>query len=72
MAAYFPPESKHYYYQSEKFSQILQYVQMNPTIMRLKQTGNNLSLLAQPVNTIQHALHILRRMNDSIKIVEVV
>ncbi len=72
MAAYFPPESKHYYYQSEKFSQILQYVQMNPTIMRLKQTGNNLSLLAQPVNTIQHALHILRRMNDSIKTVEVV
>jgi hypothetical protein len=45
---------------------------MNPTIMRLKQTGNNLSLLAQPVNTIQHALHILRRMNDSIKTVEVV
>ncbi|MCK6611397.1 MAG: transcription-repair coupling factor [Bacteroidia bacterium] len=67
MAAYFPPESKQFYYQSEKFERIITYIQQQPNLLRLKQTGTILSMQVQPVNTIKHAHHILSRLYQTIE-----
>ena len=68
MSAYFPSEQNQTYFQSEKFAQILSHVQRYSSKMNLKQVGNSLLLLVQPIHTIQQALHelngLLKQLNQ--------
>lgn len=50
------------FYQSERFGQLIQYVQTNPRKCRLKQTGDKLMLYISPIATVQQALQALREM----------
>ncbi|MFN4083163.1 MAG: transcription-repair coupling factor [Bacteroidia bacterium] len=62
MLAYFPPESKQHYYQSELFSKVLQFVNQTASISKLKQTNKGLIMSVQQVNSISHAKHILEKI----------
>jgi transcription-repair coupling factor (superfamily II helicase) len=59
MSAYFPNEQNQTYFQSDKFAQIIQYVQKHSNKMNLKQSGSFLLLQMQPIHTIQQSLHEL-------------
>lgn len=50
------------FYQSERFGQLIQYIQANPHKCRMKQTGDKLLLYISPVATVQQALEALREM----------
>jgi transcription-repair coupling factor (superfamily II helicase) len=54
------PESP--FYQSERFGELIQYVQSNPRKCRMKQTGDKLMLYISPVASVQQALEALREM----------
>jgi len=62
LMAYFPPEHKHYYYQSELFSKVLAFVNQTAGISKLKQTPKGLTLLIQQVNNITIAQQLLQRI----------
>lgn len=62
LIAYFPPENKKHYYESELFSKILNFVQSNPKWGRLKQTNQSLAIVVFEVNTIKQGMHHLERM----------
>ena len=62
MSAYFPDEKKQSYYQSDLFSGILQFVQHNPMLCKLKQTPKTLILQVMGVNDIKIAKNLLERI----------
>jgi transcription-repair coupling factor (superfamily II helicase) len=64
LIAYFPAAQKKHYYESELFSQLLNFVQQHPKWCRLKQNPNSLSLVIFEVNTIKQGMHYLQRMID--------
>ena len=65
MLAYFPSEQKQYYYQSELFTGMLQFVQTHPKLCKLKQSNQNLILIFFEVNTIQHGMHLLLELEKA-------
>ena len=62
MSAYFPDEKKQSYYQSDLFSGILQFVQNNPMLCKLKQTPKTLILQVMGLNDIKIAKNLLERI----------
>jgi transcription-repair coupling factor (superfamily II helicase) len=62
MSAYFPDEKKQSYYQSDLFSGILQFVQHNPMLCKLKQSPKTLILQVMGVNDIKIAKNLLERI----------
>ena len=60
--AYFPPEHKKHYYESDRFSSILNYVQSHPKWGRLKQTNQSLAIVIFEANTIKHGMHHLESL----------
>jgi transcription-repair coupling factor (superfamily II helicase) len=60
--AYFPPENKKHYYESDRFSSILNYVQSHPKWGRLKQTNQSLAIVIFEANTIKHGMHHLESL----------
>ncbi|MDZ4668120.1 MAG: transcription-repair coupling factor [bacterium] len=68
MLAYFPSEHKQYYYESDLFTGMLQYVQTNPKLCKLKQSNQNLILIFFEVNTIPQAMHYLSQLEKSISL----
>ncbi len=71
MSAYFPNEHNQTYFQSEKFAQILQYVQKHSHKMNLKQSGSFLLLQIQPIHTIQQSLHELNALFTQLNLVPI-
>lgn len=68
LLAYFPAESKQYYYQSEMFSGILSFVQYHPNLCKLKQSNQNLILMIFEVNTIKQAMYYMEEIGKSISL----
>lgn len=62
LLAYFPPENKQHYFQSDLFSKVLNFVSQTPTISKLKQTNKGLVLNIQQVNSIHQAQTLLQRI----------
>ncbi len=62
IGAYFPDEKKQYYYQSEIFTRVLRYVQLNPQRCKMKQRPNSLMLSIQFVSGIQQAKTIMQEI----------
>jgi len=50
------------YYNSERFSGVLDYVKRNPRHCRLKETQSRLTLAIEPVNSVFEALEFLRNI----------
>ncbi len=65
MLAYFPSEQKQYYYQSDLFTAMLQFVQVHSKQCKLKQSNQNLILIFFEVNTIQHGMHFLNELEKA-------
>ena len=62
LIAYFVSNPASGFYESERFGQLIQYIQANPRKCRMKQTGDKLMLYISPVATVQQALEALREM----------
>ena len=62
VGAYFPDEKKQYYYQSEIFTKVLRYVQLNPNRCKMKQKTNSLMLSITFVTSIQQAKSIMQEI----------
>lgn len=58
-AGYFPDEKKQHYYQSETFSNILKFTQLNASRCKLKQTPKSLILMINHISGIAHCKKIL-------------
>jgi transcription-repair coupling factor (superfamily II helicase) len=59
MVCYFISNQNSPYYQSPEFSRVLQYVQKNPRICRMKETGGKLTLSFEGIKSVKRALDIL-------------
>ena len=62
MFCYFMTDDSAMYFNSSVFSGILNYVNQNPTICRLKEQTDKLSLQIEPVKSIHTAYEILSKM----------
>ncbi len=68
MIGYFVSDQNSAFYQSNRFSDILRFVQQNPELCRIKekQTSNGLRLLVtfEHVKSVHRALELLKKMNS--------
>ncbi len=62
LAAWFVSNQKSLYYQSEIFSKILQFVQLNPRNCSVKQGEEKLTLSIEKIKSIDEAMEMLRKM----------
>ena len=65
MFCYFMADDSALYFNSSVFSGILNYVNQNPNICRLKEQKDKLTLQIEPVKSIQKAYGILSKMTTS-------
>ncbi|MEI6696756.1 MAG: transcription-repair coupling factor [Bacteroidota bacterium] len=59
MIAYFIANQDSPYFQSDEFTKLLHYLQLNPRLVRMKENKGKLSIIFENVSTISKALHIL-------------
>ena len=59
LTGYFISNQESAFYQSEKFSRVLQYVQQNPSLCRMREARDKLSLAFFKVTTVGKALQVL-------------
>jgi len=52
------------FYQSEKFTQVLHFVRMNPSLCRMREAKDKLSLTFFNIITVENALGVLRKVNE--------
>jgi transcription-repair coupling factor (superfamily II helicase) len=62
MKLYFPADQNAYVYKSDEFGNVINYVMMNPKTFTVKQTANELLIVAIGVNDIYEALGLLGEM----------
>ncbi len=60
MSGYFISNQESPYYRSEKFTNVLKYVQMHPASCRMKETTDKLSLSFIKVKTVEQAILVLK------------
>ena len=63
MTGYFISNQESPFYQSAKFTQVLNFVQSNPAICSMKEAKDKLSLTFYRIKTIEEALRVLRRID---------
>jgi transcription-repair coupling factor (superfamily II helicase) len=59
LTGYFISNQESAFYQSEKFSRVLQYVQQNPSLCRMREARDKLSLTFYNITTVGKALQVL-------------
>jgi transcription-repair coupling factor (superfamily II helicase) len=62
---YFISNQQSLYYQSPDFAAMLKFVQSNPSICRMKETENRLSLTFRNVKTVKDAIRLLKGMESN-------
>ena len=62
LIAYFISRQESPYYQSPIFTRVLQYVQQHPSICKLKERNEKLSLVFEKVNSIKQAMLLLSKI----------
>jgi transcription-repair coupling factor (superfamily II helicase) len=62
LVGYFVSNQESPYYQSEKFSQVLKFVQQNPSFCRMKETQNKLSLTFFRIDKVSMAIDVLKKL----------
>ncbi len=58
LTGYFISKQDSPYYQSEKFTQVLKFVQQNPSLCRMREAKDKLTLTFFNVETVEHALKL--------------
>jgi transcription-repair coupling factor (superfamily II helicase) len=64
LTGYFITNQDSPFYRSEKFSQILKYVQQNPRRCRMKESKDKLSLTFNHIDTVSNAIGVLKGILD--------
>jgi transcription-repair coupling factor (superfamily II helicase) len=67
MIAYFISNQMSAYYQTQKFTKILQYVQLHPQKFKMKEHSKKLSLTVQNIKTIEESLTLLQTIEEILK-----
>ena len=67
MVGFFISNQDSPYYQSEKFTKVLQFVQHNPTAGRLKERKDKLSIVFESVSSVKEAILALEPMSLSLQ-----
>ncbi|MCF8368457.1 MAG: transcription-repair coupling factor [Bacteroidales bacterium] len=62
MTGYFISNQESPYYQSEKFTKILRFVQANPRLVRMKESKDKLSMTFLHVDTVSKAIGIFKKL----------
>ncbi|GAB4323706.1 MAG: transcription-repair coupling factor [Bacteroidales bacterium] len=62
LTGYFPSNQDSPFYQSETFSNVLRFVQMNPSMCRMKEGKNSLLLTFFKVRNVKDAIEVLGRI----------
>jgi transcription-repair coupling factor (superfamily II helicase) len=62
MVGYFVSNQDSVYFRSDKFTRVLQFVQKNPSLCRMKEAGEKLSLTFTSIKTIEKALFALKKV----------
>ncbi len=62
MTGYFVSNQESPYYQSEKFTHVLRFVQQNPSLCKMREAKDKLTLTFFKIRTIQDALGVLKRI----------
>ena len=62
MVGYFVSNQDSLYFRSDKFTRVLQFVQKNPSLCRMKEAGEKLSLTFTTIKTIEKALYALKKV----------
>jgi transcription-repair coupling factor (superfamily II helicase) len=66
MIAYFISNQMSAYYKTQKFADILQYVQLHPEKFKMKEHNKKLSLTAQNITTMEESLELLRKISETL------
>ena len=64
MTGYFVSDQESPYYQSEKFTRVLEFVQQNPSRCRMREAKDKLSLIFMNIRIIEDALNVLSKIID--------
>jgi transcription-repair coupling factor (superfamily II helicase) len=64
LRVYFISDAQHSYYQSTKFSKVLQFVQHNSHLCKMKEEKEKLTLSFPKINTIHTAIEILQKIEN--------
>jgi transcription-repair coupling factor (superfamily II helicase) len=64
LRVYFISDPQHSYYQSTKFSKVLQFVQLNSGVCKMKEEKEKLTLSFPKINTIHIAIEILQKIEN--------
>jgi transcription-repair coupling factor (superfamily II helicase) len=64
MTGYFISNQESPFYQSEKFTSIIRFVQQNPALCRMKESKDKLLLTFINIKTIGAAIHVLKKVSE--------
>ena len=62
MTGYFISNQESLFYQSEKFTTVLRFVQNNPALCKMKESNDKLMLSFLRIDTVGRAIHMLRKV----------
>ena len=62
LKGYFISKQESGYFQSARFASVLQFVQANPRLCKMKEEKGKLSLSFTSINTVEEAIRIFERM----------
>jgi len=62
MTGYFISNQESPYYKSEKFTRVLMFVQQNPSLCRMRESKDKLSLTFERIRTVEEAIGVLKRV----------
>jgi len=65
MTGYFISNQESPFYQSEKFTKVLRFVQHNPALCKMKEAKEKLTLSFLRVDTVGRAIHLLKKVTGS-------
>ncbi|MFO7827372.1 MAG: transcription-repair coupling factor [Bacteroidales bacterium] len=62
MVAYFVADQESLYYKSPVFSKVLDFVQKNPKLIKIKEVNNKLTMTMQKIESVKKAIDILQNI----------
>ncbi|MFM7725586.1 MAG: TRCF domain-containing protein, partial [Flavobacteriales bacterium] len=68
MIGYFVSKENSPFYQSEKFSHVLEFIKHNPSLGKMYEKENSLRMSFDNVIELRRAIHILTSLKDGLKV----
>ncbi len=65
LTGYFITNQESAFYQSERFTKILRFVQQNPNLCRMKEAKDKLSMTFLNIKSVEEGLRILKKINEN-------